>query len=653
MLAKESIKKLRTLAQIFFLVLASGFLANLLWASYSPPVFYRENWTQRDGFMAISYNSMTRDPVEGRNSRQQFSAHLTALKAAGFNWITAKDIVDFYENNKPLPEKALYLMLEGGRKDNVIFGQPIMAEIGAHAGFYTYTGTLSHWNNFFITNSEANTLAQNPFWDLGSEGELPFKINGNLSDREPSDFLTDFLRAPDGQQVENNDALFKRFETYYINASAPITRFLGGLPAMYVMNPANAFNTLMPGVIEQANSELTKKYFRGAFTKVGPPFNSAIDNVYSLSRMQVKADWDASHLIQMLDKGRFDRVAFTMDTPDCAEDLSSFHTKILVEDNNIILNPQEGTIDPVIISGSSLWENIDFNFTLNKSEHFSRYVYLRYASRGSYIRLEIKDNRLLIQERMPGKGIYTIVNNVIRTQPPWRFTVQVLGNRIRASINDVPISDDDFPVSPWLIRGAVALGVAPEKDVRAYFTDVKAQRLPIVWRMEQGGTLPTETSSMGMVCASILPLEDAEYNARQLLRARSLGMMAIAALPMGQISFSVDDLSVPLLPLDTALRMWNGVMLAPQGNVNWDELNRTLDQISKSGKYPVLRLSKEAAINLVDSGKTMAASYFVLDFEKVDMPDDKWTALAHRHNKNFFMYQNGISGQKNIYAPMR
>ena len=651
-LSKELLKKIRTAAQIIFLALGIVFFVQLFWERYTPPVFDRENWTQRDGFMAISYNSMTREVVEGLNSRQQFKEHLEALTEAGFNWITAKDIVDFYENNKPLPEKALYLMLEGGRKDNVIWGQPVMAGIGAHAGFYTYTGTLSNWSNFFITLSQAATLAQNPFWDLGSQGERPLKINENLPGVEPADFLCDFLRSPNGRQIENNDAMFKRFEKYYINASAPIARFLDGLPAMYIMNPANSFNTLMPDAIELANFKLMKKYFQAAFTKVGPPFNSALDNIYGLSRMQVKSDWTASRLIQMLDKGRFDRTFFTMDTPDCVDDWTSFRTKIQVEDNSIILEPQEGHIDPVILTGSNLWENVSFSFTLTKREPFDRYVYLRYVSRDSYIRMQIKFNRLLIQERLPNQGLYTIFDSVIRTPPPWRFNTQVLGNRIRASIGDVLISDD-LPISPWLIRGAVALGTAPEKDIRAAFTDIKAERLPVIWRIEQGGALPTDASPMGLVCASILPLDHTGYNVRQLLRARSLGMMAIAALPEGQISFTAEDLAVPSLALETAVRMWNGVMVTPEPNVNWSELNKTFDQISQIGKYPVLRLSREAAINLADSGSTMVAGYYILDFKKSDIPADKWITLAHRQNKNFFLYRIEDSEQKNLYTAER
>ena len=98
MLAKEQFKKIRTCAQIIFLVAAGLYVAQLFWERYAPPVFDRESWTQHDGFMAISYSSMTREPTPGFNSRQQFKAHLSALKAAGYNWITAQDIVDFYDH---------------------------------------------------------------------------------------------------------------------------------------------------------------------------------------------------------------------------------------------------------------------------------------------------------------------------------------------------------------------------------------------------------------------------------------------------------------------------------------------------------------------------------------------------------------------------
>lgn len=655
MLSKEQLKKIRTLAQIIFLVAAGLYVAQLFWDRHAPPVFDRESWTQHDGFMAISYGSMTREPQPDFNSRQQFRAHLSALKSAGYHWVTAKDIVDFYYKGKPLPEKALYLMLEGGRKDNVIFGQPIIGDTGAHAGFYTYTGTLSSWSNFFVTFSQAATLAHSPFWDLGSQGVGPLRINEDLTGIEPAGFLCDFLRNADGQRIENREAMFKRLETYYIQSSKPIARFLDGLPAMYIMTPANAFNTHMPDEIEQANHKLMSKYFQAAFTKEGPAFNSALENIYGLSRMQVNPEWTAEQLLQRLKKWSFDRKSFSMDEPDAADDWAGFRTKISSKGNSLILEPQEGYVDPVILNGSNLWENVLFSFTLDKREPYERYVYLRYVSRESYIRISIQSNRLLIQERLPNEGLYTHYDSVLRVPPPWKFTVQLLGSRIRVSVNGNSVSGEDLPVSPRLVRGAIALGAAPEKDLQAHFADVAAERLPTVWRLEQAGSLPALSSPLGTVCASILPLENTDGLARQLVNARSLGMMAIAALPKGKMEFSMDDLSLVSLGANIAQRLWNGVMLEPEDHADWTGVNKTLNFIAANGKHPILRLSREAAVSLINSGQTMTVDYLVLDFKKSDITFAQWTKLAHRHNRNFFLYSHldAKTGLNDLYTAVR
>lgn len=655
MLTKEQFKKIRTFAQIIFLVAAGLYVAQLFWERYAPPVFDRESWTQHDGFMAISYGSMTREPTPGFNSRQQFKAHLSALKAAGYHWITAQDIVDFYDHGKPLPENALYLMLEGGRKDNVIFGQPIIGEAGAHAGFYMYTGTLSSWSNFFVTFSQAATLAHSPFWDLGSQGVGPLRINEDLKGIEPAGFLCDFLRNADGQRTESTEAMFNRLEAYYIKSSKPIARFLDGLPSMYIMTPANSFNTRMPDDIERANYKLMAKYFQAAFTKEGPAFNSALENIYGLSRMQVNPDWDSEQLLQRLKKWSFDRKSFTMAEPDAADDWAGFRTKIKTEGNSLVLEPQEGYVDPVILSGSSLWENTLFSFTFDKREPYERYVYLRYVSRESYIRISIQSNRLLIQERLPNEGLYTHYDSVLRVLPPWKFTVQLIGSRIRVSVDGNSVSGEDLPVSPRLIRGAIALGTAPEKDIQARFANVEAERLPTVWRLDREGSLPSLYSPLGMVCASILPIADTDGLARQLMNARSLGMMAIAALPKGKTDFSMDDLSLVSLGANIAQRMWNGVMLEPEANTNWTEVDKTLNAIAADGKHPILRLSRDAAISLVNSGKTMPVDYLVLDFKKSDLSPAQWTKLAHRHNRNFFLYSqfDAKTGSNDLYTVVR
>ena len=96
----------------------------------TPPVHDRAAWTQRDGFVALSYGGITIDDhVTSLVSKNLLREQLQRLRQAGYQTVTTADIVAFYEQNKPLPEKALYLMFEGGRKDSVLY-QPARADRG-------------------------------------------------------------------------------------------------------------------------------------------------------------------------------------------------------------------------------------------------------------------------------------------------------------------------------------------------------------------------------------------------------------------------------------------------------------------------------------------------------------------------------------------
>ena len=214
-LSKDTWKAVRSCVQWVILAAICVFVVQLFIERGSPPHFDRESWTQRDGFTAISYGSLTRDDKPGLNSRGQFAQHVAAMEKAGYQWITTEDIIKFYRDGEPLPEKALYLMMEGGRKDSVIFGQEIMARYGVHAALFTTTGTLKSWNNFFVTKSNVAALAKSPFWNVGSQGLGLQAINENMPDVTPGYFLTDFLRDPTGLPAETEDQMRARLADYY------------------------------------------------------------------------------------------------------------------------------------------------------------------------------------------------------------------------------------------------------------------------------------------------------------------------------------------------------------------------------------------------------------------------------------------------------
>ena len=637
-LSKDTWKVLRSCLQWAFLIAVTVYIVQLFIERGAPPQFDRESWTQRDGFMAISYKSMTRENVPGLNSRQQFEEHLSALKAAGYNWITTEDIVHFFYDDAPLPEKALYLMLEGGRKDNVIFGQEAIGANRAHASVYTLTKTLSSWNNFFITKSNVASLVKSPFWDVQSQGVGLELINQDAESDIPNYFLTDYLRNADGNRVESDAQMYARLSEYYKHSSEDLAKLMPTPPASFILMPANSYNSFMPEDIKKANQELTRQYFKVAFTREGGAFNAASGSAYDLTRMQVPAELNSQDLLKTLTKWNSTRRFFLLSSPDDAQDWTAFWTEVEATPHELVLTPKEGSSDPALLRGSSLWENVDMSVTLTSKDTKARYIYLRYASSDSCLRITVLFNKLMVHERLPQQGLFLVYEKELSDAPPWNLHIRLKGNRLAVSVNGVPTDPALLPVSTQLRKGAIALGASAAEANQARFGNVSAHIIPTVWA--QGDT-PVEVQRDD-ITAVMLPVSQASAQsgktAHLLLRARSQGEMVIAALPPGDLDFTTSLLSVPQFPSSQISKLWDGVMLTPRADADWDSVNESLDTISKNKLLPVVRLSRATVTALVNSGKRLRAERFVLDFDGASLPDAIWIPLAHKHNRNNFLY---------------
>ncbi|MCH5144570.1 hypothetical protein JMF94_05675 [Desulfovibrio sp. UIB00] len=653
-LSKDTWKILRSCLQWVFLIGLCVFIVQLFIERGRPPQFDRESWTQRDGFTAISYGSLTRDEKPGLNSRQQFAEHVAAIEKAGYQWITSDDVISFYRDGEPLPEKALYLMMEGGRKDSVIFGQEIMGKTGVHASLFTTTTSLKSWNNFFVTKSNVAALAKSPFWDVGSQGRGLLPINENMPKVTPGYFLTDFLRDSTGLPAETEEQMRDRLAAYYKESFEPLAKLMPEPPKAFVMMPANSFNGSMPHAVKEANRDLVQQYFQMAFSREGAAFNSAVDDRFALTRLQIKPDWTEQHLMEVLSLRTAKRTRFSLAEGDTADSWVSFRTRVEASGQDIVLTPQEGRADPVILRGSNLWDNVSLSMTIAQKENVDRYVYLRYATPSAFLRVTLHGARLLVQERVPGQGLYTIADETISIQPPWRFDILLKGNRLKVLLDGKALGPGFLPVSPTLRLGAVALGTDDVEGFEGRFGSLNIVRIPSLWRIESTGNVSSGSVAPAMaqeVTACVVPLaartsgsSDAERVSRQVLRARAEGSMTIAALAPGNLVLDDSMLLIAPFSIEQSRRLWDGIMVQPLAQSSWKDVAATLKAIAAAGYRPVVRLTREAAAALAASDITLPAEHYLLDFTRAEIPGSLWTPLAHRHNRNNFLYATAEKG---------
>ena len=111
----RSLIELLILLALLFVVLK----ALLVFAVYEP--YNKEDNSivsgNDNGFIALSYIGVDREGTETLISTQKLDEQLGALNDLGYVTISQQDIINYYNEGKKLPDKALFLMFEDGRND--------------------------------------------------------------------------------------------------------------------------------------------------------------------------------------------------------------------------------------------------------------------------------------------------------------------------------------------------------------------------------------------------------------------------------------------------------------------------------------------------------------------------------------------------------
>ena len=127
---KDTVKAIRTTFEIIVLAALVFWAGSLLLSKETPPEPEKSEWYRRSGFVALSYKGIVRKDSQEGTSVTEFDEQMKALHDLGFTTISLEDVENFYYNNKQLPERALLLMFEGGRKDSAVFTHPTLVKYG-------------------------------------------------------------------------------------------------------------------------------------------------------------------------------------------------------------------------------------------------------------------------------------------------------------------------------------------------------------------------------------------------------------------------------------------------------------------------------------------------------------------------------------------
>lgn len=320
----ERAKRVRVVFQVIILILLAYVLYRVFFVArrYEQPAGVRMSATTDSGFIAVSYFGVERLGGSEHNliSKDRLDAHIAALTASGYTPVSEQDIIGYYERGAPLPEKALFLMFEDGRRDTAIFALDVLEEHNCRAMMFSYADKFEKPDTKFLSTRDLLELQSSTYFDIGTNGYRLEYINvydryknyiGRLSSlqfsavapylrRDYDHYLMDFIRDEDGVPLESYEKMQQRVAADYGSMEALYTRRLGFMPRVYCLMHANSGMFGTHKLVSAENEKHIGRVFALNFNREGDSLNTRSSSVHDLTRIQPQAHWHTNHLLMRL-----------------------------------------------------------------------------------------------------------------------------------------------------------------------------------------------------------------------------------------------------------------------------------------------------------------------------------------------------------------
>ncbi len=408
-------------------------VAVILWLVFrpAPPVEYKpEVWSNWEGFMAISYAGVTRGENTIYPSSQTLLDHLGALRAAGYHTITTEDALAFLEGRAPLPDMALLILFEGGRKETFIRAHPALRKNGMRATLCVPTAPLESWDESCLKSGDIRKISVLPQWEIASMGAEAVELHQTAEGRKDH-FLSTRAWIPRKKRLETDDEFRARLEKDYRDSALALKNANGNPVPAYVYPYADDGRRAgVEPIAGDINQTCVTAYYRMAFVMASNPFNPPGRNPYALTRLRVNGDWSAAQVLTVLKRAQplKNRVVDI----GSVDKWNLFGAARVVKDE-LRLNDE----DAASIRGSDLWTDAQISVSIERTPKAIAVCYARMVSPADCLRLSMDDKDIRLQESRRGvpvtiKNVPTPTGQVVRLE--WR----IKGMRSWLTINDVP-----------------------------------------------------------------------------------------------------------------------------------------------------------------------------------------------------------------------
>ncbi len=421
---KNRRKKLRVLVELVVLALLAYGVCTLFFTMKTYQPYNHSAVTARDkdtGFVALSYFGV--DHIGDTSTligQKQLHKHLQELKRQGFVTITQEDIKEYYQSNKPLPPKSLFLMFEDGRRDTAIFAQPVLEDLNFKATMMSYGENIESLDLKFLKPSELEELENSSFWEQGTNGyrleyinvfdrynnyigeidPLRYAMISPYLERRYNHYLMDYIRDKDGVPKESYNHMRRRISYDYERLRDIYTEHFDKVPGAYTHMHGNTGKFANNNAVSAVNEKWIRELFTMAFNREGYCFNQRNSSIYDLTRMQPQPYWPINHLLMRIKYDVNTPIEFFVGDTSRQTDWNLLKGAAELENETYTLTtlPEGEALSK--INGDMDLSDVKISVNLLGNSFGAQQIFLRSDnSKQNYICVELVNNELLIIEK--------------------------------------------------------------------------------------------------------------------------------------------------------------------------------------------------------------------------------------------------------------
>jgi len=439
---------------------------------FNEPETYDRNAGPAAAIPVLNYHGIlpSWDGTEANMSKDRFEEHMFALKEAGYQTITLADLYAFIRGEHDVPQKAVLITFDDGRRDSIYNADPILRGMGYTAAMFIVSkfSTGESGGGYYLSEDELRHIRESGVWELGAHAYEGHADSFPLDDEgQAGNFYSNKLWLTEEGRLETDREYVDRTASDLIRAKELLESAINEEVTGFAF-PFGEFGQiesnaphLMPRMISIAHSMYDMLFYQhapGVYFRQVYAEPSTDDTSFLIRRISVKGDWTAERLMDTLEKSSAKPLPYSDTLKVDRGWISSWGSfEIDPSRGGLELVAREGQAGAsAILDGTGHWRNYEVTARVESPTQSGAFMWFRFKDDDNNAACNFGAEFAHVEQTVAGE--HRVINGIRESglipEEPFTIGVRVNGRTVECMLNGRVVARSSF-LDPSLTRGGI------------------------------------------------------------------------------------------------------------------------------------------------------------------------------------------------------